>query len=231
MRLDSYLVHCGLGSKKDVKLAIKKGVVSVNQEVIKKIDYPVQVETDRVQFDGENVIYEAHYYYLFHKPKGVICAKMDKRDKTVFDLLPERLVRQDVFMVGHLDKDTTGLLLLTTNGAWDHALRHPKKEKEKSYLLTYEGELVDDAVERVKEGIRLSDFTARSANLTLLDKNRARLILTEGKYHQVKRMIGALGGKVIDLHRERLGNLYLDIEEGTYRALTGVVIRHLGGMK
>ena len=117
MRLDSYLVHCGLGSKKDVKLAIKKGVVSVNQEVIKKIDYPVQVETDRVQFDGENVIYEANYYYLFHKPKGVICAKMDKRDKTVFDLLPERLVRQDVFMVGRLDKNTTGLLLLTTNGA------------------------------------------------------------------------------------------------------------------
>ena len=231
MRLDSYLVHCGLGSKKDIKLAIKRGSVSVNQEVIKKTDYPVQVEEDRVQFDGERVVYQRYYYYLFHKPKGVVCAKTDKRNKTVFDILPERLVRQGVFMVGRLDKDTTGLLLLTTDGAWDHALRHPKKEKEKSYLLTYRGELVEDAIQKVEKGITFSDFTSLPAHLTLLDKNRARLKIKEGKYHQVKRMIGALGGEVVDLHRECLGNLYLEIEEGCYRALTSKEIEDLGGVR
>lgn len=231
MRLDSYLAHCGLGSKKEIKLAIKKGRALVNNEVIKKADYPIQTGVDSVQFNAESVIYQNHYYYLFHKPKGIVCARVDKRETTVFDLLPERLVRQGVFMVGRLDKDTTGLLLLTTDGSWDHALRHPKKEKEKSYLLTYEGKLAHDAIARVKKGLSLHDFQARPATLTLFDGNRARLILTEGKYHQVKRMIGVLGGTVVDLHRESFGSLNLDIEEGTYRALTSEEIRNLEGIK
>ena len=239
MRLDSYLVHCGLGSKKDVKLAIKKGVVSVNQEVIKKIDYPVQVETDRVQFDGENVIYEAHYYYLFHKPKGVISATEDDQHRTVLDLLDETARHKQVFPLGRLDIDTTGLLLLTNNGPLAHAMLSPKKHVSKVYQAKVAGLMTTEDVTAFAQGIELKDFVCQPATLRILESDQTEqtcqveIEIAEGKFHQVKRMVASRGKKVLELKRLSMGPLTLpdDLEEGQYRRLTERELADLSGFQ
>lgn len=231
MRLDSYLVHVGLGSKKEMKLAIQGGRVSVNGRPVKRSDEKIMPDNDRVLFDNEVVNYQAHYYYMYHKPSGVICAKTDKKEKTIMDTLPSSLVNQGVFPVGRLDKDTTGLLFLTTDGKWDHKLRHPKSEKEKLYYLRYEGKLLSNAEALVRQGLDLGDFVTMPAKLVLFGTNEAYLSIKEGKFHQVKRMIKVLGGEVIRLHRLKIGCLTLDeaLEEGKWRALTDEEIINLGG--
>lgn len=231
MRLDSYLVHTGMGSKKEMKQAVKRKRVKVNGQLELLPEKHIDPQKDRVAFDGKVIIYQEHYYYMYHKPSGVICASKDKKEKTVIDSLPEVLINQGVFSVGRLDKDTTGLLFLTTDGKWNHKVRHPKSEKEKCYYLQYEGNLKKHASALVKEGLDLGDFITLPGKLELLDDKCAYLTIKEGKFHQVKHMIKALGGEVTKLHRIRIGEVYLDesLDVGTYRLLTREEIISLGG--
>ena len=159
---------------------------------------------------------------MLNKPAGVITATEDAHHETVMDLLPERFARMQVAPVGRLDKDTTGLLLLTNDGALAHRLLSPKRHVEKIYDVCYEETLVPDAVARCAAGIDLGDFTSAPAALALLEEGHCRLTLREGKFHQVKRMLHALGGVVVALERVAFGGLALDaaLAAGQWRLLS-----------
>lgn len=221
MRLDKYLHDLGFGSRKEIGRLLSRQEVCVDGVRVKQGAAKV-APSSVVTLDGEVLVYAPTVWLMLNKPAGVITAARDARDETVMDLLPERFARMQVMPVGRLDKDTTGLLLLTNDGALAHRLLSPKRHVEKVYEITYEGSLVPDAVARCADGIDLGDFTTAPAALTILSEGRARLVLREGKFHQVKRMFHALGGVVTVLTRSAFGSLLLDagLAQGEWRPLT-----------
>ena len=221
MRLDKYLHDLGFGSRKEIGRLLSRQEVCVDGVRVKQGAAKV-TPSSVVTLDGEVLVYAPTVWLMLNKPAGVITAARDARDETVMDLLPERFARMQVMPVGRLDKDTTGLLLLTNDGALAHRLLSPKRHVEKVYEITYEGSLVPDAVARCAAGIDLGDFTTAPAALTILSEGRARLVLREGKFHQVKRMFHALGGVVAVLTRSAFGSLLLDegLAQGEWRLLT-----------
>ena len=221
MRLDKYLHDLGFGSRKEIGRLLSRQEVCVDGVRVKQGAAKV-APSSVVTLDGEVLVYAPTVWLMLNKPAGVITAARDARDETVMDLLPERFARMQVMPVGRLDKDTTGLLLLTNDGALAHRLLSPKRHVEKVYEITYEGSLAPDAVARCADGIDLGDFTTAPAALTILSEGRARLVLREGKFHQVKRMFHALGGVVTVLTRSAFGSLLLDagLAQGEWRPLT-----------
>ena len=221
MRLDKYLHDLGFGSRKEIGRLLSRQEVCVDGVRVKQGAAKV-TPSSVVTLDGEVLVYAPTVWLMLNKPAGFITAARDARDETVMDLLPERFARMQVMPVGRLDKDTTGLLLLTNDGALAHRLLSPKRHVEKVYEITYEGSLVPDAVARCAAGIDLGDFTTAPAALTILSEGRARLVLREGKFHQVKRMFHALGGVVTVLTRSAFGGLLLDegLAQGEWRPLT-----------
>jgi len=166
---------------------------------------------------------------MLHKPAGVVSAARDTRAATVLDLLPGGLRRRDLFPVGRLDKDTTGLLLITDDGALAHDLLSPKRHVPKVYLATLREAATEADVEAFAAGIRLGDELCLPAQLNILEGNTARVVLYEGKYHQVKRMFAVRGNEVTSLHREAMGGLALDpaLDPGTCRELSGEELENL----
>ena len=228
MRLDKYLAEAGLGSRSQVKNLLKKKQVKVNGLVESSPKRQIQVEEDQVQVGGQTLSYDKYLYYLLNKPKGYLSARQDSRQKTVLDLLEPIAFDKGVFPVGRLDIDTHGLLFLTNNGDLAHAMLSPKKHVNKRYRAQVEG-LMDEADRaRFAEGIAFKDFTSLPAQLEILDVDEEKgtslveVVIAEGKYHQVKRMVAACGKKVLDLERLSMGPLVLDsqLKEGTYRRLT-----------
>lgn len=228
MRLDRYLHDLGYGSRKDIDRLLKKQQVTVDGKVVKQGAQAVTAESV-VVVDGEVLDYTPTVWLMLNKPTGVITATKDAYDETVMDLLPERFARMQVVPVGRLDKDTTGLLLLTNDGALAHRLMRPKSRVMKTYDVIYEETLAEDAVERVAQGIDLGDFTTAPAVLEVLEEGHARLSISEGKYHQVKRMIHEVGGVVTALRRVAIASLTLDdtLAPGAWRVLTGEEINGL----
>lgn len=227
MRLDKYLSACNIGTRSDVKKYIASKRVLVNGAIAKTPKVHVTDE-DVVFFDGERVIYEAFHYLMMNKPQGVLSATKDGKTKTVIDLLDEKDRWDDLFPVGRLDKDTTGLIFLTDNGQLAHAMLHPKKHVKKQYSATISPPLKEDAVLKFKTGILLADGTqCLPAKLVLgeiVDEGNVQSVeieIEEGKFHQIKRMIAACGSHVETLHRSRIGTLTLDAElqTGAYRYL------------
>ena len=218
MRLDKYLHDLGFGSRKEIDRLLARRQVTVDGARVKKGATQVKPESV-VAIDGELLVYAPTVWLMLNKPAGVITATEDARHETVMDLLPERL---QVAPVGRLDKDTTGLLLLTNDGALAHRLLSPKRHVEKIYDVCYEETLVPDAVARCAAGIDLGDFTSAPAALALLEEGHCRLTLREGKFHQVKRMLHALGGVVVALERVAFGGLALDaaLAAGQWRLLS-----------
>lgn len=238
MRLDKYLADMQLGSRKEVKQFIKKGLVTVNGKVCKSDKTQVNEHEDTVLFDGEEVIYQSEFYYILHKPQGVISATVDNYDETVVDLLADEDYREDLFPVGRLDKDTEGLLILTNDGALSHRLLSPKKHVEKAYYAKVSGQMTPEDVVAFKQGLTLDQKeVCLPAELTILaydedsDESEIELVLHEGKFHQVKRMVQAVGKEVTYLKRIRMGNLMLpeDLALGEYRPLTEVELAQLSG--
>ena len=219
MRLDKYLHDLGFGSRKEIDHLLARRQVTVDGARVKKGATQVKPESV-VAIDGELLVYAPTVWLMLNKPAGVITA--DARHETVMDLLPERFARMQVAPVGRLDKDTTGLLLLTNDGALAHRLLSPKRHVEKIYDVCYEETLVPDAVARCAAGIDLGDFTSAPAALALLEEGHCRLTLREGKFHQVKRMLHALGGVVVALERVAFGGLALDaaLAAGQWRLLS-----------
>ncbi|MBQ1279028.1 MAG: pseudouridine synthase [Clostridia bacterium] len=208
-RLDKLISNQLLISRSVVRTGIYRGKATVNGEVLR--DPSAQVDTDwAVSFDGQSVSFKEHIYILIYKPRGVICATEDKSQKTVLDLLPENIRRRDLAPVGRLDKDTTGLLLITDDGAFAHDCISPKKKISKTYIATLDGDVTDEMCEAFANGVTLADGTlCRPAVLERIGDNLARIVITEGKYHQIKRMFGTVGLGVNALHRAAIGNLQL----------------------
>lgn len=227
MRLDKLLSNMGAGSRKEVKLLLKAGAIQVDGEIVRDPKQHVDVESQQVLMYGEPVTYQKYIYLMMNKPPGVISATEDKRDETVIDLLFEDVTYFKPFPVGRLDKDTEGLLLLTNDGAFNHALMSPKKHVEKTYYAEVTGVLTQEDVEAIAAGVTLEDgYQAKPGKLVILSTTETdstlELTITEGKFHQVKRMMLALGKEVTFLKRRSIGRLELDpaLELGDYRELT-----------
>ena len=221
MRLDKYAAHAAK-SRKDIKKMINSGRVSVNGKVIKDPGFSVS-ESDEVKVDGEIFSYREFIYIIMNKPKGVVSATYDPRQKTVIDLLSEEDKRFEPFPVGRLDIDTTGLLLLTNDGKLTHELLSPSKKVPKKYVAELDGTVTEGDIVKFKEGIVLDDgYKTKPAVLTPLGENVAEVIISEGKFHQVKRMFADTGKKVLNLCRVEFAGMELDpdIREGEYRHLT-----------
>ena len=225
LRLDKYLADMGVGTRQEVKALVRKGRVAVDGITAKAPELKVDPDEAQVTVDGNSISYVKMEYWMLHKPAGVVSATEDRRDRTVLDLL-SGAARKDLFPVGRLDKDTEGLLLVTDDGALSHALMSPNRHVEKEYEAVVDGALAADAVSRFEQGMTLRDGTeCKSAKLEILETEpelRVRVTLKEGKYHQVKRMIAAVGGTVTALKRLRLGGLWLDkiLAPGEFRELT-----------
>ena len=222
IRLDKLLAHSGYGSRKEVKELIRKGFVSVNEVVIKNDDYKVDETNDEVIVDGVIIDYQKYIYIMMNKPDGVISATYDPKEQIVLDLIIDVPTR-GLFPVGRLDKDSEGLLLITNDGKLAHDLLSPKKHVKKVYYIEYEGTLDSDVELKFKNGITLDDgYKCLSAEIELLENNRAYVKISEGKFHQVKRMINAVNGEVTYLKRIKFGSLELDesLQKGEYRFLS-----------
>ena len=222
VRLDKFLCDMELGTRSEVKAFLKKGFVTVDGIIQKSPDFKIDPDTHEIAFQGKVLTYQEFYYYMLHKPAGVITATEDKVQKTVMSLLGED-ARKDLFPVGRLDKDTEGLLLLTNDGELSHALLSPRKHVPKTYFVEVPQKLDLGQIEALGQGVDIGDDkkTLR-AMVEILDDTHIHLTICEGRYHQVKRMLQAVGSEVLYLKRVTFGALVLDetLEKGSYRALT-----------
>ncbi|KJZ15276.1 MAG: pseudouridine synthase [Marinomonas sp.] len=209
MRLDYYLAHAANLSRKEAKIAIAKGRVLVNGESKLKANTSVTDSCD-VILDKKSLSFQQNRYYMMHKPEGVVCALQDDEHSVVLDLLPNE-IKKELKVVGRLDKDTTGLLLLTTDGQWLHKITSPKHDCPKTYLVDLADKIEQDAVNALEQGVLLNgeiDLT-KPAKVVVHSDKQISLTISEGKYHQVKRMLAAVGNKVEALHRSQIGALVL----------------------
>ncbi len=227
MRLDKFLSNNTAYSRAQVHRFIRAGDVSVNGESKVKADQKIS-DTDQIYLHQELVTAQSARYVMLNKPAGYVCANHDSENPTVIDLLDD-IRKSDLQIVGRLDKDTTGLVLMTDDGQWNHQITAPVSHCKKTYLVTLADPISDETAMLFAQGVLLDGekkLTA-PADLKMLSSNQARLTISEGKYHQVKRMFAAVGNKVISLHREKIGNLMLDstLEPGQYRSLTPTEIQ------
>lgn len=226
MRLDKFISSTTTLSRAEAKKIIKKGIL-INDKLIKSPDYKVDEFNDQVIVDGNRLVYQKYVYIMMNKPKDTVSATEDAIEKTVVDILKEEDRIHKVFPVGRLDKDTEGLMLLTNDGELAHRLISPKKDVVKKYYVEVSGELKEEHIPIVEDGVTLEDgYKCKSARLEILesseDKSRANIYITEGKFHQVKRMMKSLGTTVTYLKRLSIGELLLDenLVLGEYRYLT-----------
>ncbi|RHW40799.1 rRNA pseudouridine synthase [Neobacillus notoginsengisoli] len=226
MRIDKMLANLGFGSRKEVKKLLKDGAVKVNEKLVKDPKQHVDPEKDVVTLNGAVIEYKEFIYLMMNKPPGVLSATEDNRDETVIDLLELEDQVFEPFPVGRLDKDTEGLLLITNDGQLAHRLLSPKKHVPKTYFAVIEGEVTEKDAEAFKKGVTLDDgYHTKPGELNILKSglmSDIELTITEGKFHQVKRMFQADGKRVVYLKRLSMGPLALDetLELGEYRELT-----------
>ena len=230
IRLDKLLSDAGLASRRELKTLLKTGAVTVNGKAVTDGALKLDPAADRVCFRGSPVEGPRRLVLLLHKPAGYVTSTEDPRDRTVMELIPEHYRRQGVVPVGRLDKETEGLLLLTNDGALAHRLISPRYEVEKRYYARHEGTAEAADVAAFAEGLRLRDGTlCRPAILKPLGPGESEITLTEGKYHQVRRMMASRGMPVLYLRREREGTLGLEgVERGALRELTKEEMEALG---
>ncbi len=222
MRLDRYLCEMNTGSRSQVREWIKKGLVSVNGQVITNANHKIAEGADNVVFQGKEITYRKYVCYMLNKPRGVVSATQDNTADTVVELLAAE-GRKDLFPVGRLDKDTEGLLLLTNDGDLAHRLLSPKRHVDKTYRVTVEHPLLEADIRQLEQGVDIGeDRLTLPAKVEAMAENVIHLTIQEGKYHQVKRMLQAVGNRVTALERIRFGGIRLDegLAPGAYRPLT-----------
>lgn len=226
MRLDKFLSHTGFGSRKEVKQLLKKKVVRVNDQVVKKGDYILNLNQDLISVNGETITYQEFIYLMLNKPAGYLSATEDNFQKTVIDLLQPEEQHFNPFPVGRLDKDTEGLLLLTNDGELAHFLLSPKKHVKKTYYAEVTGVMDLEDTKRFEQGIILEDgYKCLPAELQIIEQtdrtSKVLITVEEGKFHQVKRMVLACGKEVNYLKRQSIASLKLDetLKSGEYRPL------------
>ena len=218
MRLDKYLADMKIGTRSQVKELIKKGHIKINDEIVKKSDYKVE-SSDVIKYDDKQVDYIEYEYIILNKPQGYLSATEDNYDKTIMELIDSK--RKDLVPVGRLDKDSEGLILITNDGQLNHKLLDPKNHVNKKYYVEVDTKIVDNAEDLFKEPMDLGDFITKPAKFEKIDDYHAYLTISEGKFHQVKRMFSKIGSEVIYLKRISFKNLVLgDLKIGEYRYLT-----------
>ena len=223
VRLDKVLADMGFASRKDLKEIIRRGRVSVNGQTEKRPERKLDPTQSLITVDGEAIRYQVHHYYMLDKPSGVVTATEDREQRTVMDLLPQELRRMGLFPVGRLDKDTSGLLLLTDDGEFAHRVISPKSCVEKLYYAKVEGSPNEEDAAAFAAGLTLADGTCcLPAKLEILGEDSCLVTVTEGKYHQVKRMLASRGKPVKELRRLSIGGLKIDesLGPGGFRELT-----------
>lgn len=221
MRLDKFLSHHLGISRNLVNKELKAANVTVNDQIIKSGSY--QITTEDVIKYQDNVIEQIteKRYFMLNKPQGYVCSTDDLEHPTIAYFIDEPMADK-LHAAGRLDLDTTGLVLLTDDGQWSHRITAPKHHCQKTYLVSVESPLTESLITQFEQGLQLNgekDLT-KPAQLEIISEYQARLTISEGKYHQVKRMFAAVGNHVVALHRQKIGSIELDIAEGEYRPLT-----------
>lgn len=224
MRLDKFLSSSGYGSRKDIKILIKGGTVTINGAIAKDGSCHIDENKDSVKVGDEPVVYKEFIYLMLHKPQGYVSATYDKHLPTVCDLIPKEYSHFDAFPVGRLDIDTEGLLVLTNDGALTHRVLSPKKHVNKTYFARCEKPLTKSDIISFSKGVTLDDgYVTMPAHLTINENpTECTLVIQEGKFHQVKKMMESIGNKVVYLKRIKMGSLCLDekLPMGKMRELT-----------
>lgn len=222
-RLDKFLSSQLNMSRNDVKIGIRAGKAVVNGKTVRDSAFRVDTKSDKVVFFGNTVEYKEFIYLVMNKPAGVLSASNDKQRKTVVDLVPDGLKRAGLFPVGRLDRDTTGLLIITDDGNFAHRVIAPKSKLPKTYIAELDGDITPQMTELFENGVVLADGTrCAPSQLKRIGECLAEITITEGKYHQIKRMFGTVGLGVNGLKRTSIGNLKLDgnLQMGECRELS-----------
>ncbi|UCC16040.1 MAG: rRNA pseudouridine synthase [Dehalococcoidales bacterium] len=232
------LTGAGVGSRRKIAAAIIEGRVTVNDRVAENLREPVDSRKDRIAIDGLaiNVVKERHVYLVLNKPPDVVSTVSDDRGrKTVIDYIPEKYRHLRLYPAGRLDKDTTGLLLMTNDGELTNRLTHPRYRHDKEYLVPLDREITSDEKNRLEKGIVLEDGKTAPAKVTKIEGNREHIysvVIHEGRKRQVRRMLESLGCRVLGLKRIRIGGLTLgDLKEGEVREIPAAEIRKIFGIK
>ena len=220
-RLDKIISNRTGISRKDVKSAISSGRVTVSGAVVRSSDFKVG-ENEEIVLDGKKISGNANVYLVLNKPKGYVSATEDPEQKTVIELVPPELFRNGIFPAGRLDKDTTGLMIITDDGDFAHRILAPRKHVPKKYAVTIDLPVTEKMKEGFENGIELSDGICKSAKLFKTGEYNCEVTLSEGRYHQIKRMFGCFGAKVTELHRLSMGGFSLpeDLLPGECRELS-----------
>ncbi len=236
IRLDKFLSSQLNISRTDAKKLIKSKAVTVNGVNVSKAEFSVDTDSDKVCVASKEVTYKKHIYIMLNKPKGVVSASASDTDVTVVDLVSEEFKRSGLFPAGRLDKDTTGFVLITDDGEFAHNILSPSHHIEKEYEVTLEREVTQEEVISFSRGINLGDILLKPASLEFLRFNENRenkpqysIVITEGRYHQIKRMFASTGNKVLELNRIRMGALMLDksLPEGKCRELSAEEVQRI----
>ncbi len=226
IRLDKLLCDMGLGTRSQLREAVRAGRVTLDGKIIRDPAVKLDPAKAEVVMDGENILYRKHVYLMLNKPAGYLSATEDAHAPTVLELLPENYRKMGIFPAGRLDADSVGLLLLTNDGAFGHAVTAPRRHVDKLYFVRVEGVLDEEDAAAFEAGVTLEDgYVCLPAGLKILESgelSQAEVTLREGKFHQVKRMFLARGKKVVYLKRMAIGGLRLDpaLEEGDFRLLS-----------
>jgi 16S rRNA pseudouridine516 synthase len=231
-RLDKIISARTALSRKEARLAILAGKVSVCGAVIKSPDYKVAKNAE-ILLDRKKISGKSHIYIVLNKPKGYVSATEDKKLPTVLELIPPELFRSGIFPAGRLDRDTTGLMLLTDDGDFAHRILSPKKHVPKSYAVTLDIPVTKEMQSGFAAGVALNDGICKPAKLVITGDNTCEVTLSQGRYHQIKRMFGCFGAKVTELRRLSMGGFSLpdDLPEGDCRELSEneIVLIEKGG--
>jgi 16S rRNA pseudouridine516 synthase len=221
-RIDKIIASQGLYSRSDVKYMVNKKRITIDGKVVTSASQKADVDKNEIMLDGKPFVVKKQIYLMLNKPKGYVSATEDKKQQTVLELVPPALKGRDLFPAGRLDKDTTGLMIITDDGVLAHNILSPKKHVQKIYRVELDIPVTEEMQKGFVEGVELNDGVCKDAKLTILGEKTAEVTLREGRYHQIKRMFGCFGAKVVELHRIAMGELFLpdDLPEGECRELT-----------
>lgn len=222
MRIDKFFSSTATLTRSQCQKKLKAGDITVNGVIIKNGDFKVNPETDDIRLSGEKILYSRYVYIILNKPRGVVSATDDVKETTVLDLLPPEYKRLGLFPCGRLDKDTVGLVVLTNDGVAAHNALSPKKHVEKKYLFTVADPYLDEDIAAIEKGITLRDgYTTKPCKISRIDDHSGYIFLTEGKYHEIKRLFGARSNKIVFLQRVSFGEIRLgDLPESSWRFMT-----------
>ena len=222
MRLDKLIVECGLASRSEAGRLIRAGKASVNGQVVKKPDFKVDENNDEIFLLGKKISYKKFTYIMLNKPEGYVSATEDPNEKTVLELVLDEDRRKGLFPCGRLDKNTLGLVILTNDGEGAHYVLSPKHHVEKIYSFECIAPLSEEDIKRLESGVCIGEYETKPCKIQMLEPQRGKITLTEGKYHQIKRMLEAVDNKITYLERISFGGIVLDpsLSRGEWRYLT-----------